>query len=1020
MVGAAATWDPSTMQVGEPILRFGEFELDEARFELRRGGARVALQPKALDLLFYLAHHRSRVVPRRELMAEIWKGVAVTEDSLDKAVSAARHALGDRGRAQRLIETVRARGFRFVAPVEEPDAVPADSAVLVGREDVLACIAESVSAAHTGTGSLVLLSGEAGIGKTRVAREASGRARQAGARVLAGWCHEDGGSPSLWPWLRALRPVLEADDPLVLARELGEGIFDLAARLPGLRERLPARQTGAQQDPRQVQFRIFETVVELLRRASAQAPALLVLDDVHRADGDSLSLLAFLARELADTRLAVLVTYRADDLSPGHALLEVARRPECRPLSLAGLPLRDVALLIESQLGRPVEEPFVRAIHERTAGNPFFVKELVRELVARGGLDAPAAGELALPSAVREVLAQRLDRLPSECREILTLGALLGQEFELAVVARVAGLAPDHALELLDTARAAHVLERAGTASRFAHALVAEALVEGLSAEERAERHRRIGEALEAHHAADLEDHLAELTRHFAAAAASGGAEKAIEYARRAGDAAAAVLACDEAAAHYRTALGMVEMLEAAEERLRCEVLLGLGEAEMGAGRSDEGRDSLRRAAALARRLGLAEHLARAALASGGLALSTEVGVEDPDLVAALEEALAALPAEPSSLRVRLLVRLALALTWSGDFARFGALGAEALDAAEQLGDPIALGHALYVHRWSLLGPGDLPGRLAASDRMLGLARTARQREIELAARSCRFLDLLEAGRLPRADRELAAYERLAAAFGVPRYRWRANFYRITRVMLEGRFAEAEELAARGHGDEQRFAPGDAGLVYGVQLATLRYEQDRLGELEPALRYLADRFPAMPIWIGVHGLALVESGRDAEARADFDALAAGNFPTVPKYFGRLVTLVVLAELCAMLRDAAQAAYLYDVLRPFAPRTAVVGAGTACWGSVDLWAGRLAALLGDLESAARHFEAAREMNARIGARPWLAWSEYELARLLAARDGAQAARHLDRAAEIAAALGMARLARRADALAAELA
>jgi DNA-binding winged helix-turn-helix (wHTH) protein/tetratricopeptide (TPR) repeat protein len=1015
------------MRVREPILRFGEFELDEARFELRRGGARVALQPKALDLVLYLAHHRDRVVSRRELLEEVWRGVAVTGDSLDKAVSIARHALGDHGRAQRMIETVRARGFRFIAALDAPamavapggPAGPVETATLYGREDVLQSIADAVSLAAAGSGSLLLLAGDAGIGKTAVAREASARARLAGARVLSGWCAEDGGSPSLWPWLRALRPLLHPNALQPLAGELGDGIFDLAARLPGLRARVAARVSTGNGDAGQVRFRIFATIVELLRRAGAEMPTLLVLDDVHRADGDSLSLLAFLARELGDARLAVLITYRPDDLAAGHALLDIVRRPECRSLALPGLTLAAVGQLVAAELGRTAEELFVRAIHQRTAGNPFFARELVRELARSGAIDERAAVSVRLPSAVREVLRSRLDRIAPACRELLTVGALIGREFELALAARAAALAPDLAVELADAARSAQVLERTGPVCGFAHALFVEALVDALPAEERAARHRRIGDALEALHAADLDDHLAALARHFAACGTSAGAEKAIAYARCAGDAAAVLLACGEAASHYRTALEMFALRATPDERLRCEILVALGEAEMGAGRAEQGREALRRAGALARRLALGELLARAALASGGLVLSTEVGLEDPDLVAALEEGLAALPAQPSALRVRVLVRLALALLWSGELTRTTALVTEALATAEQLGDPQALGHALYIHRWSLFGPGDLPARLAASDRMLALARAARQREIELAARSCRFLDLLEAGRLPMADRELAAYERLAAAFGVPRYRWRARFYRATRAMLDGRFADAEDLAARALEDEQRFALRDAGLVYGVQLATLRYEQDRLGELEPALHLLADRFPAMPIWTGVHALALAESGREAEARAAFESLSASGFRTVPRYFGRLVTLTVLAELCAALGNKADAAALYDALSPLAPRTVVVGAGSACWGSVDLWAGRLAARRGDASAAARHFTAAREMNARIGARPWLAWSEYELARLVAARQRARAARHVARAAEIAAALGMARLRRRAAVLAAEL-
>jgi DNA-binding winged helix-turn-helix (wHTH) protein/ATP/maltotriose-dependent transcriptional regulator MalT len=1013
--------------MGGRTYRFGEFEIDEARLELRRSGTPVALQRKAFDLLLHLVRNRERVVSHEEIYAELWPDVAISEDSLHKAVSGARRAVGDAGRRQGVIQTLRGRGLRFVAPVAcgdeaaaERGAAPLDrESDFVGRDDVLAAAIEAVAAARTGRGAVLLIAGEPGIGKTRTVQEVASRCRRRGERVLTGWCPEGGGASSLWPWLRMLRPLLESGDLPALAGKLGDGILDLAKRFPSLRGGLPARAAAPPQDPRQARFRTFEAIAGLLRRAAGEAPLLVVLDDFHWADPDSLALLDFLAREIRESRLVLVVAYRIDDLAPGHPLLEVVRRPECRCFTLAGLTRDEVARLVESQLGEPADEGTTATIHERTGGNPFFVKELIRSLPA-GRKVVPAAVVAApLPSAIREVLALRLEVLSAECREVLALGAVVGREFPLSLIARVSGTAPDRLLELLDRARSARVLDQVGVVSRFAHALFREALLEAVPADRLASLHWQVGEALEALYAGSGESHLAELARHFTAGAPRGDVAKAIAYARRVGDAAAALLASDEAAEHYGRALDLVGMLARPDERLRCDLLIAFGEAEIGAGRTADGRATLREAAALAHRLELPEQVARAALASGGLVLSTEVGLEDPALVRLLEDALARLPAEPSSLRVRLLVRLALALVWSGELARARALIAEALATAERLGDPVALGQALYVHRWDLFGPADLDDRIAVSDRLLSLALGSEQRELELAARSCRFLDLLEGGHLPAALRELAQYERIADEFGIPRYRWRARFYRVTCLLLEGRFAEAEERAGRVLAEEERFGPRDAGLVFGAQLATLRYEQDRLGELEPVLRDLADRFPAMPIWGGVHAIALVETGREAEAREAFETAAAADFANLPGYFGRLLSLVVLAEVCSSLGDRARARRLYELLAPLSPRTVVVGAGAACWGAVDLFIGRLAATAGEPERAALHFGAAREMNTRIGARPWLAWSEYETARILAARGGAKrepAAQHLGRAREIAAALAMTRLERHASGVA----
>ncbi len=617
---------------------------------------------------------------------------------------------------------------------------------------------------------------------------------------------------------------------------------------------------------------------------------------------------------------------------------------------------------------------------------------------------------------------RRLDRLSARCRAVLGIGALLGRDLDLGVMARVAALPREEVLALLDEALAADVVRTAGGTHRFSHPLVREALAEDQLSAERARLHRRIGEALEAMHQGDLDPHLARLAEHFCAAAPGGGIEPALRYARLAGERAARLLACDEAVVHYRRALEVQALAGEPDERLRGDLLLALGEAQLAAGQAAEGRETLARAAAAARRLGSGEHLARVALAQGGLVLSTEVGVDDPGLVTLLEEALAALPAGDSALRVRLLVRLALALPWSLASDRTASLAAEAVAMARRLDDPVALGYALYAHRWTLLGPAEVEAKLAGSDEMLGLARRARHGELELAARSCRLLDLTEIGRLGEADRECAAFERLAAGVRVPRYRWRARFYRGMRVLLEGRFAEAEVLIEAALAEERRFMPRDAGLVFGVQVATLRREQGRVAELEAPLRDLADRFFTIPAWRAALALLHAETGRPHEARVVLETLAADDFRAVPRDFLWIASLALLAEVCALLGDAARARRLYERLHPHAPRTVLVGAGAACWGSLDRFLGLLAAAAGERERATRHFEAALRMDARIGARPWAGWDEWELARLASEGerpgDRERARGHLARAREVAAALGMA-LAERSAALAARL-
>lgn len=1011
--------------MASPRYRFGDFEIDAGGFELSRRGRTIELQPKPLEVLLYLVRHRDRIVSRQELLAELWRGVTVSEDSLDKAISASRRALGDAGATQSCIRTIRGRGFRFVASVDEVGATPAAAPAampataceendFVGRDEVLSRIAAAIDGATAGRGRLLLLAGEPGMGKTRTAQEAAARARRAGVRVLAGWCHEDEAAPSLWPWLHVLRPLAAERDPTGLARELGDAAGDLAKLLPALREPLRVAGRSVHVDRQQARYRLLDALVELVKHATREAVCSIFLDDFHWADAASLALLGMLTRELAETRLVLLVTHRSSGLPPGHALTELARRPECEPLTLAGLERTEVGRLVAAVRGQPVDEAAVAAIHERTEGNPFFVRELSRDLATSSARGARSS----LPAGVRDVVRRRLDQLSAPCRAILGTAATVGREFLVDLLASLSTLEDARILEILDEAVAAQIVVPVAGGHRFAHALVREALLDELPSAERIRLHHRIALALEERCAGDTDDHLAELAHHFHAGALSGDRERALDYLRRAGARAASLFAHEEAIEHYRKALDVWAMLDEPPQLVRCDLLLALGEAQVSAGRTDEGRATLRAAGDLARRLSLPDRLARVALSYGGLEFSVEAWIEDPDLVARLEEALAASsPDDP--LRVRLLVRLSVALSWVGEGKRAAALIEEAVAAARRLGAAEPLAHALYVHRWSLVGPGDLAARLADSDEIMRLARESGSRELELVARSCRFLDLLEIGRIVEADRELAAYERLAETLRMPRYRWRAGFYRAMRLLLEGRFAETEALALRDLSGADAFRPADASLVSGPQLLVVRLEQGRIADLEPVLRDFAQRFPNVPTWRANLALFHAELGRTAEARELLAALADDDFRMLTRPLLGIVSLVLLGETCALLGDAPRARALYDVLAPYAPRTVMVGAGVVCLGSLDLYLGRLAAAFGGESAARRHLEAALAMNERLGALPWIAWAHYELARLDAARRGREhvARRHLERAGQIASALGMARLASRLERLSA---
>jgi hypothetical protein len=296
---------------------------------------------------------------------------------------------------------------------------------------------------------------------------------------------------------------------------------------------------------------------------------------------------------------------------------------------------------------------------------------------------------------------------------------------------------------------------------------------------------------------------------------------------------------------------------------------------------------------------------------------------------------------------------------------------------------------------------------------MVKLGLQAGHRPLELAGRSCCFLDLVEFGRLPEADSELFAYAALAEEIRVPRYQWRTLVYRAMRAAIDGRFAEAEALGFAARERAQRFGGQDADSSFALLLMPIRREQVRLGEVEPVLKHLVERFPTIPSWRAALALFHLDLGREAEARAGLEA----QLPLLlerPAYdFTRLPALVVLAEVAAVLRAPHQAQILYETLHPYSPRTVMIGAGVVCWCTLDRILGLLAASLADLDRALGHLAAARDAEIRMGARPWLGWTELARSEVLACRgrpgDAAAARSARERAREIAANLGLARLA-----------
>lgn len=877
--------------------------------------------------------------------------------------------------------------LELVPALSQASAEPARR-VFVGRERELDELLAGFEETLRGHGSLYLLVGEPGIGKSRLAEELGRNAQARGARVLVGRCWEAGGAPAYWPWVQSLRAYVRGREPEELRAELGDGAPALAQLVPEIRQLFPGLPEPHSTESEGARFRLFDATSSFLVAAAQARPLVLVFDDLHAADEPSLLLLRFLARELSDSRLLVVGAYR--DVDPtlreplAAALVELTREPVTHRLMLEGLNEPAVAQYIELAAGLTPADQLVGAIHTETEGNPLFVGELVRLLAAEGRIETGDIRKLAIPEGVREVIGHRLRHLSPECNRVLTLASVLGREFDLEALEHVSGIGRDGLLELLDEAMAARVLSEIPGAIgrlRFAHGLIRDVAYEALTGARRVQRHRQVGEALEDLYGRDLEPHLAELAHHFFEAVPGGDARKAIAYARRAGDRAVALLAYEEAVRLYEMALRLTE----ANDVTRCELLLALADAQARAGDTPASKRTYREVADLADTLDLPEQLANAALGYGGR-LMWDVSRDDEYLVPLLEQALAALGNEDSTLRVKLLGRLAAGplRDASVDPLRGRRLGAQALEIARRIGEPSTLAYGLHGHLTSELAPDSVPETLELAKELIGVALQAGEKELAVEGYEVHLEASIELGDLSTARADLDAMTKLADELHQPAQKWLAGVCRTALALLEGRFGEAEQLIAETRSVGERAQRWSAAVTYGLQLYLLRRDQGRLEDVEQLVRRSATEYPTYPIWRCVLANMLAELDSTASARAELEALAADGFSAIPFDEEWEVSLCFLAEAAAHLDDRDHAATLYELLLPYADRVAMSYPEISL-GSVSRFLGILASTTGHYDEAARHFDDAVAMNERIGARPWLAQTEHEYARLLLTRD-----------------------------------
>ena len=686
------------------------------------------------------------------------------------------------------------------------------------------------------------VTGEPGIGKTRLVSEFAQHAHSNGGLVLAGRCDDDLAVP-YEPFVEALDHLVEHAPGELLERHIAVYGGSIARLVPALSAHTAAEPTIAVEPSESERYVLFRAIEGLLAAACETAPVLLVLEDLHWAEVPTLNLLRRLLTVPRSWPLMVLCTCRVEGLSENHPLRELLarlhREPHVRRLELTGLDRADVVDLvrgIEEAPAGTTDRHLAQTLEVNTNGNPFFITELVRGLAETGalvsedgcvrltdGIDVTAH----LPVSISETLEWRLRRLPDNVRRCLGVAAVIGEQFELDVVSRIAGT--ESSLDAMEVGVAGGVLiEVPGHAAsfRFAHALMQRFLYRELGSARRRELHRQIAVAMEAR--SDGEDgELAELARHWARAL-DADVDTALRYSTLAGDDALGKLAPDDARRWYESSLKLLASKQGRHEAQMCDLLIKRGEAERQAG-DRAFRETLLEAAGIAQRIGDGARLVRAALGNTR-GMQSETGVVDEARMATLTAALRVVGDQDSPERARLLAMYAAELMYSQEFGRRVHLSDEALAIGRRLDDEEALASVLNMRFVTLLAPETLAERQANTIEALHIAERLRDPLLQFFAYHWRAYTCIEAGDILGARSWAAREQEIADRFRQPTTLWLRRADEANLAIIAGELDDADALSKAALELGQNSEP-DALTCFAAQQTSIAFERGGLSAL---------------------------------------------------------------------------------------------------------------------------------------------------------------------------------------------
>ncbi|WP_437526961.1 AAA family ATPase [Sorangium sp. So ce726] len=990
----------SSSRLPPGTLRFGPYEADERKFELRRRGAVVPVQRQVLEIILFLARSGDRLVTRDELIAGPWRGTVVSDAALDRGIMLARRVLAE-GTDENFIVTVRGKGFRFaetVHAVPEPEEAPGlpeataglPARALVGREQELACLMRALAAARAGEGAVVVVTGGPGIGKSHLVEAFARQAEASGAQLAWGRAWEGGGAPAFWPWIEVVRSFLSLSRSRPVDEVVRDAAHDLAALLPDLSARLGA--TPADLEPTaetaRTRFRIFDSIARFLMHAAGAWPLVAVIEDVHLADDSSILMLEFLRRAIGASRLLVVATCRdieIDDRASVQSLLS-GSSARLERIELSGLSLPDVHALLQVLAPDDVSSMGAEAIHRATEGHPLLIHELVRAGSARAFEaegELPALHPLRVPARLGSTVRERFGRLPPSTREVLATAAVIGRDFGWPLVAQVNGLAERDGIAALEPALVGRIVEdvRASPGHyKFTHAVLRDVVYQDLPPTVRADLHARVAACLE-RQGSHENLVVTQLAHHFSAAVPHIGGEKAIRYGVEAARQARQLFAYELAVEHYRRVLGLLD-LTASDAPARHAALRGLAEVQALSAQPTQALgtfNQLMRAC-----LAALDHEGFAAAVLGAFELVRDVAIVQPEFHAQVREALECVPGD-GPLRARLLAVQAFISYFTESVETRLSMAERAIAMARRCEDERTLQDVLRFSHLSDFQPEHCRKAIERAEEMVALAQRLGDPLARLDGKLWLAAHSLQLGEGGRFAREAAEHAQLAARLRHPVHLWHVGLLRCTSLFQEGRLSEAEALL-RARFDLGVTAVGQTAAEwrFGGHLITLAWHmsvderRSRMQEVQAIFERILTEVPTFVVGKLAWMCARFELGQREQVRRDLEGVTR-DLRHFPEDAHLLLCFVFLTELAVALGNVDCARAVYDRLHPHGDGH--VSVSSLYWGPVAFHLGRLAEVGGDHPRAREHYDHALVESERAESRPWQLQVQRAHARLL---------------------------------------